>query len=59
MVWNVFGYWMFNVYADSRPIIDDEQKSDPAAYAELVRLMEGPMRQIEKKEGRPDTMTLR
>jgi hypothetical protein len=50
MVWNVFGYWMFNIYTDGRPVIDDDQKNDPAEFAELSKLMET-MRQIEIKEG--------
>ena len=50
MVWSELGFWMFNVYADSRPLIDDDQKNDPAEFAELTKLMET-MRQIEIKEG--------
>jgi hypothetical protein len=41
---------MFNIYADARPVIDDDQKDDPAEFAELAKLMET-MRQIEIKEG--------
>jgi hypothetical protein len=50
MVWNEFGFWMFNVYADSRPQIDDDQKNDPAEFAELTKFMET-IRKIEIEEG--------
>ncbi|MBZ5628397.1 MAG: hypothetical protein LAO06_05965 [Acidobacteriia bacterium] len=38
-VWDSFGYWMFNLYADARPLIEEEQKSDPATYVDLANLM--------------------
>jgi hypothetical protein len=50
MAWSDFSYWMFNIYADSRPLIDAERKYDPAEFSELTKLMED-MRQIEIKEG--------
>jgi hypothetical protein len=50
MVWSEFGYWMFNVYADTRPLIEDDQKDDPAAFDDLPELMER-LRKIEAKEG--------
>lgn len=47
-VWSEFGYWMFNFYADARPVIDNEQKDDPASFADFSSLMND-MRQIEIK----------
>jgi hypothetical protein len=51
MVWSEFSYWMFNVYADARPLIGDDQKDNPAAFDDLPLLMER-LRKIESKEGR-------
>jgi hypothetical protein len=41
---------MFNIYADARPLIEDDQKTDPAAFDDLPILMEK-IRKIESKEG--------
>src|SRR5712692_10195699 len=35
-----FGYWMFNFYGDIRPLVDDEQKTNPATFADFSQLME-------------------
>jgi hypothetical protein len=50
MVWNEFGYWMFNIYADSRPLIDDDQRTDAVEFIELTKLMEK-LRRIEIADG--------
>lgn len=52
-VWNNFGYWMFNIYADFRDDIEQEQKDDPTYYEDFCRLVER-IRKIEKKKGGTD-----
>jgi hypothetical protein len=47
-VWDSFGYYLFNFYADAKPMIDLEQHQDPDTYADLTWLVEN-MRQIEDK----------
>lgn len=36
---DMFGYWMFNLYADAAPVIKDEQKRDPEAFKDFVAVM--------------------
>ena len=50
-VWEMFSFSMFSIYADARPLIDDDQKSDPSQYAGFSSLMVD-MQQIEAKENR-------
>ena len=38
-VWNEFGWWLFHFYADARPVVESEQKDDPAAFSNFSRLM--------------------
>jgi hypothetical protein len=45
-VWSSFSYWMFNVYADFRSDIEQEQKEDPAYYRNFCDLIER-LREIE------------
>jgi len=45
-VWESFSYYLFNFYADARPMIDEEQKQDRDTFADLSWLMDN-MRQIE------------
>jgi len=45
-VWSSFSYWMFNVYADFRDDIEQEQKDDPAYYRDFCDLIER-LREIE------------
>lgn len=49
-VWNTFGYWVLNLYTDSKSLILELRRDDPATYKEFVRLVEN-MRKIEKAEG--------
>lgn len=48
-VWSMFSYWMFSVYADSRDLIEQEQKEDPTYYGDFTSLIER-LRKIEKAE---------
>jgi hypothetical protein len=48
-VWSSFGYWLFAVYADARPHIDDLRKQSPATFNECSDLIES-IRPIEVKE---------
>jgi hypothetical protein len=48
-VWSELGYWLFNIYADARPVIDADMKDNPASMKECSWLIEA-MRPIEAKE---------
>src|SRR6266404_8408304 len=48
-VWSSFSYWMFNVFADARESIEQEQKDDSTYYSDFVSLM-GKMSKIEAAE---------
>jgi hypothetical protein len=48
-VWNEFSDWLFYLYADARPLLDAEQKHDPAEYRECTNLVES-TRPIERQE---------
>jgi hypothetical protein len=48
-VWSEFGYWLFVIYADARPLLDAEQKKGPAAFTECSKLVES-IRPIEIRE---------
>ena len=47
-VWDSFGYYLCAFYADSRPLIEVEQKGDPENYADMSWLEET-LRQIDEK----------
>jgi hypothetical protein len=49
-VWSCFGYWMFNVYADLRDGIEQEQRDDGSYYLDFCNLIER-LRKIEIEEG--------
>jgi hypothetical protein len=49
-VWDSFSYWMFNIFADARSLIEQERKDDPTVYSDLVELIEQ-IRTIEKAKG--------
>lgn len=48
-VWSELSYWLFPLYADARPVIEAEQKTNPASFVECQKLVES-MRPIEDKE---------
>lgn len=48
-VWSEFGYWLFPLYTDARPVIDSSRKESPASYVECSWLVEA-IRPIETKE---------
>jgi hypothetical protein len=50
-VWSEFGYWLFPIYADAEPVIQADQKTDPASMANCTWLMEQ-MTPIEVKDER-------
>lgn len=50
-VWEILSFSMFNIYADARPLLDDEQRSDPSSYAGFSSLM-ADMQHIETKKNR-------
>jgi hypothetical protein len=52
-VWACFSYWMFNVYADFREDIAQEQKDDPSYYEDFVALVER-LRKVEVERGGTD-----
>lgn len=52
-VWNSFGYWMFNVYADFREEIEQEQRADRSYYEDFCTLIDG-LRKIEVEKGGSD-----
>ncbi len=52
-VWSSFGYWMFNIYADFRDDIEQEQRDDKNYYQDSCELLER-LRKIEKQEGSSD-----
>jgi hypothetical protein len=39
-VWSEFSYWLFAFYSDARPLIDAEQKDDPASFSSFSALMD-------------------
>jgi hypothetical protein len=39
-VWSEVGYWLFPLYGDARPYIDQSRKDSPAGYDECVYLIE-------------------
>ncbi len=49
-VWDTFSYWMFNIFADARSLIEQERKDDPTVYSNFVELIEQ-IRKIEKAKG--------
>lgn len=49
-VWEVFGYWMDNFYADSLPVIKQEQKDSPNTYRNFEALA-AIVRAIDKRRG--------
>lgn len=49
--WDELSYWILNVYADAKPMIDDEQRIDPQAYKHVMSLV-AVMRHIETSAGR-------
>lgn len=58
-IWDTFGYYLFNFYADARPMIDAEQKKDRDMFANLTWLIDA-IRQIEddpKHQGAEDHPT--
>jgi len=52
-VWSSFGYWMFNVYADFREEIEQEQRDDPSYYGDFCSLIEM-LREVEAEHGSKD-----
>lgn len=52
-VWDMFSYWLFNVFADFKSIIEEEQKHDPSYYQDFSKLIEQ-LRKIEYAEGCSD-----
>ncbi|HXM60519.1 MAG TPA: hypothetical protein VN950_06655 [Terriglobales bacterium] len=52
-VWSSFAYWMFNVYADFREDIEQEQRDDPSYYQDFCTLIER-LRKVEMEEGGRD-----
>jgi hypothetical protein len=48
-VWSELGYWLQNVYADARPVIDASRKVSPASMTECSWLIEA-MSPIEARE---------
>jgi hypothetical protein len=52
-VWSSFAYWMFNVYADFRDDIEQEQRDDESYYQDFCALVEM-LRKIEKEAGGSD-----
>ncbi|HZZ16181.1 MAG TPA: hypothetical protein VFE08_09495 [Candidatus Sulfotelmatobacter sp.] len=52
-VWSSFAYWMFNVYADFRGDIEQEQREDESYYQDFCGLIEQ-LRKIEKEAGGRD-----
>jgi hypothetical protein len=52
-VWSSFAYWMFNVYADFRDDIEQEQRDDESYYQDFCALVMQ-LRKIEKQEGGRD-----
>jgi hypothetical protein len=53
-VWSSFSYWMFNVHADFRDDIEQEQREDGSYYLDFCNLVEG-LRKVEaEEEGKGD-----
>jgi hypothetical protein len=49
-VWSEFSDWLFDLYTDARPLLDTEQKGNPAEYRECTNLVQS-IRPIERQEG--------
>jgi hypothetical protein len=49
-VWEEFGYWLFNFYADARPVVVEEQRDNKTMYANLSWLM-SEMERLEADQG--------
>jgi hypothetical protein len=52
-VWSSFGYWMFNIYADFREDIEQEQREDRSYYRDSTDLLQK-LQEIEQEEGGSD-----
>jgi hypothetical protein len=52
-VWSSFSYWMFNVYADFRNDIEQEQRDDECYYQDFCSLIEE-LRRVERDAGGQD-----
>jgi hypothetical protein len=52
-VWSSFGYWMFNIYADFREDIEQEQRVDKTYYLDSCELLQK-LQKIEEEEGGSD-----
>jgi len=52
-VWSSFGYWMFNIYADFRDDIEQEQRLDKNYYGDSCDLLKK-LHEIEKEMGSSD-----
>jgi hypothetical protein len=52
-VWSSFGYWMFNIYADFREDIEQEQRLDKSYYQDSCELL-ARLKQIEEEQGSAD-----
>jgi hypothetical protein len=52
-VWSSFGYWMFNVHADLRDDIEQEQRDDASYYRDFCDLIER-LREVEQEHGGSD-----
>jgi len=48
-VWSVFSTWLFDLYADARPVIDSARKDGPAYFGECTDLVKS-MEPIEEEE---------
>jgi hypothetical protein len=49
-VWSSFGYWIFNIYADFREDIEQEQREDESYYLDSCELLRQ-LQEIERTEG--------
>lgn len=49
-VWDCLSYWMFNIYADFREDIEQEQRNDESYFRDFCKLIER-LRKIEAREG--------
>jgi hypothetical protein len=52
-VWSSFGYWMFNIYADFREDIEQEQRFDKSYYQDSCDLLKR-LQKIEEESGSSD-----
>jgi hypothetical protein len=48
-VWDIFAYWMFNIYSDFRVDIEQEQREDETYYKNFCTLIDK-LRKIEQSE---------